>query len=199
MARGVFILIELQFDGLFRRVGEHTKTGVMAYGWLIYRQGTTVARGYGAVACVSEATSNVAEYLALIEGLTALLDMGVQDQPVQISGDSKIVISQMLGQSGIHVSRMRELNHQAVNLAQRFRDIDFRWQKRSKNKAADQLTRHALKQARKDQLYYAQVVKQLIHAGGKYRRRRRSLFSSFLPLVELSVFHPHGTPVPVPA
>jgi ribonuclease HI len=191
------IVIELQFDGLFRRVGEHTKTGVMAYGWLIYRQGTSVARGYGAVACVSEATSNVAEYLALIEGLTALLDMGVQDQTVRVSGDSKIVISQMLGQSGIHVSRMKELNLQAMRLSGQFSSIDFRWQKRSKNKPADHLTRHALKQARKDQINYQQVMRQLIRSGGKYRRRKRSLISSFLPLVELSVFQANGVPAPV--
>lgn len=184
-------MYELQFDGLFRRIGEHTKTGVMAYGWLVYRQGLMVARGYGAVAGRSEATSNVAEYLALIEGLHALLDMGIQAEQILVSGDSKIVISQMNGSATIHAERMRELYNQAAELAAGFENIRYEWRKRSKNKAADNLTRHALKQARKNRRDYEKVIQDLA-ARGEIRRRSRSLTDSFLPLVDLSVFQPQG-------
>jgi ribonuclease HI len=183
---------ELQFDGLFRRIGENTKTGVMAYGWLIYRRGVIVARGYGVFAGRAEATSNVAEYLALIEGLTALQDMGVNGEPIIISGDSKIVISQMNGQSAIHAERMKELNQGATDLASHFAQLQFEWRKRSQNKAADLLTRHALKQAKKNQRHYNAVVESLAASRGSYRSRRSTLIESFQPLVALSVFRPSG-------
>jgi ribonuclease HI len=189
------MVYELQFDGLFRRIGDNTKTGVMAYGWLIFRQDLMVARGYGAVAGRAEATSNVAEYLALIEGLRALLDMGIQNEQILVSGDSKIVISQMNGTATIHAERMQELYAQAADLATQFIHINYEWRKRSKNKAADQLTRHAIKQARKNRGDYEQIVQDLAACGGKVRRRSRRLTDSFLPLVDLSVFHPQGLAV----
>lgn len=188
-------MYELQFDGLFRRIGENTKTGVMAYGWLIFNQGVLVARGYGVVAGRAEATSNVAEYLALIEGLRALLDMGMQDEKILVCGDSKIVISQMNGTARIHSEWMQELFSQAADLASRLNHLKYEWRKRSKNKAADNLTRLALKQARKNHRDYERVVQDLIVRGGKFKRRTRSLRDSFLPLVDLSVFQPGGIAV----
>lgn len=188
-------MYELQFDGLFRRIGEHTKSGVMAYGWLIFRDGVGIARGYGAVAGRSEATSNVAEYLALIEGLTALEDMGLHENKIHVSGDSKIVISQMCGQSAIHAEGMKVLYERAYLIAQEFERIDFEWRKRSKNKAADMLTRYALKQARKNRQDYERVVRELMVSRDKFKPKRRSLMDTFLPLVEISVFHTNGMAV----
>lgn len=182
-------MYELQFDGLFRRIGENTKTGVMAYGWLIFRKGIMVARGYGVFAARAEATSNVAEYLALIEGLTALQDMGVQSEPIHISGDSKIVISQMNGLSAIHAEQMKELHQRAASLACAFEHLHFEWHKRSRNKAADLLSRHALKQAKKNQHHYNAVVDKLAASRGIFRSRRSTLIESFQPIVALSVFH----------
>jgi ribonuclease HI len=183
---------ELQFDGLFRRVGENTKTGIMAYGWLIVEESKIIARGYGAVAGKTEATSNVAEYLALIEGLNALLDMGAQDETVLVCGDSKIVISQMEGKTSIHAERMKELNLQAVHVARQFRKINYEWRRRSNNKAADNLTRHALKQARKNQPHYDAIIQKLVSPGSTRRSRPQNLVDTFLPLVALAVYRPTG-------
>jgi ribonuclease HI len=183
---------DLQFDGLFRRIGENTKTGVMAYGWLIYHNEIVIARGYGVFAARAEATSNVAEYLALIEGLTALQDMGVQTEPIKISGDSKIVISQMNGQSAIHAEQMKELHQQAAALASAFEHLRFEWRKRSHNKEADLLSRHALKQAKKNQRHYNAVVERLATSRGYYRSRRSTLIESFQPLVALAIFRRSG-------
>jgi ribonuclease HI len=181
---------ELQFDGLFRRVGHNTKTGLMAYGWLIYKHGRVIARGYGAVAGRAEATSNIAEYLALLEGLTALCDMGLCTESILVAGDSKIVISQMTGKAAVHAERMKELHLKACGLAENFFRIQYEWRKRSKNKPADLLTRHALKQARKNQMHYAAVVEKLMASRGYCRSQ--NLVDSFLPLVDLSVFQPTG-------
>lgn len=185
-------MYELQFDGLFRRIGEHTKSGVMAYGWLIFHDGIGIARGYGVVAGRNEATSNIAEYLALIEGLIALQDMGLFEDTINVSGDSKIVISQMCGQSAIHAEGMKELYELAYSITQEFDRIYFEWRKRSKNKAADMLTRYALKQARKNYQNYEKIVHELIISRGKHKSENRNLLDSFLPLVDISVFHPHG-------
>ncbi len=82
----------LQFDGLFRGVPNHPKSdpnvGFLCYGWLIYRHGAVVAHGHGAYARSNNATANIAEYLALIEGLDALLDFGIFHEEVWIVGDA---------------------------------------------------------------------------------------------------------------
>jgi ribonuclease HI len=69
-------MITLSFDGLFKSVaaGNNAKSqaGILCYGWLIIKQRSLIAQGHGEFARGSDATSNVAEYLALIEGLDAL-------------------------------------------------------------------------------------------------------------------------------
>ena len=97
-------MITLRFDGLFRTLypnnNPEEKTGLMCYGWVIYRDGRLVAHGHGAYARPEDASSNSAEYLALIEGLHALRDMGIKHEPVEIIGDARSVIDQMVGHGG---------------------------------------------------------------------------------------------------
>ena len=47
------------------------------------------------------AGSNAAEYLALIEGLEALEDLRIGNEPVEVRGDAKCVIDQMLGHAAV--------------------------------------------------------------------------------------------------
>jgi ribonuclease HI len=147
-------MITLRFDGLYRTVSPDgdpgQTTGLMCYGWVIYRSGRLVAHGHGAYARPEQASSNSAEYLALIEGLQALRDMGVEREPIEIIGDARSVIDQMVGRAGVSSPAARPLYQRARRIARRFQRLAWTWQPRRSNHAADLLTRRALRQVRDD-------------------------------------------------
>jgi ribonuclease HI len=178
----------LYFDGLFRRLpGKSTgdtKTGLMSCGWLIFRNHTQIARGQCAYASRQSATSNTAEYLALIEGLEALLDFGVRGEPVTVFGDSKCVIDQMKGLANISAGYMRRLHQRAARLARSFSEVDWVWTPRGNNKPADALTRHALRQVHLELPNYEEMLASLNHKSFKGE--------TFLPLLNVCVYQPKG-------
>lgn len=143
------------FDGLFKSfptsTGSTSKAGIMCYGWLIQRDEIVIARGYGGVARGANATSNIAEYLALIEALEAYLDAGLQNEPVTVTGDAKGVIDQMQGYSAVNASNLKPLFVRAKRLASQIQVIEWIWTPRQFNRAADLLTRRAMRQIRQGQ------------------------------------------------
>ncbi|MBE0697688.1 MAG: ribonuclease HI family protein [Anaerolineaceae bacterium] len=146
-------MLTMQFDGLFRGAPQECNlgdnAGFMCYGWVILRDDTVIARGHGGYARSREASSNVAEYLGLIEGLEALLDMfaGSVDE-VEICGDAKSVIEQMQGIASVSAASIKPLNRRARKLTAHFRQINWSWTPRRNNHTADALTRRALRQIR---------------------------------------------------
>jgi len=141
----------LHFDGLFREhcYMDHQKQvqdGLMCYGWLIHQNHNLIGRGHGALLHPSLASSNGAEYLALIEGLEALRDLGIQDEIILIVGDNKSVIDQMSGLVGVSSPRISHLYQRATKICTGFDNLHWSWQPRKRNREADQLTRRALKQ-----------------------------------------------------
>lgn len=169
-------MITLRFDGLFRTLYPNNnieeKTGLMCYGWVIYRDGRLVAHGHGAYARPEDASSNSAEYLALIEGLHALRDMGIKHEPVEIIGDARSVIDQMVGMAGVNAPQARMLNQRARRIARHFRALTWVWQPRSNNHAADQLTRRALRQVNSDR----QSIRQALQSALGPHRGMTALF-----------------------
>lgn len=145
-------MLTLEFDGLFRGAPEalHLKedAGFMCYGWVILCDGEVIARGHGGYARAQSASSNVAEYLALIEGLEALLDLQVTGETVLVCGDAKSVIEQMNGNASVVASSIKPLHRKAARLARQFRSIQWSWAPRRYNHTADSLTRRALRQIR---------------------------------------------------
>jgi ribonuclease HI len=67
------------------------------------------AHGHGGLAHGQAATSNTAEYMALIEDLDALRDTGVCEQPVTVIGDAMSVIDQMQQVSAVLSAGRRPL------------------------------------------------------------------------------------------
>ena len=191
-------MITMRFDGLFRcinedcagapRHGKSSNSGVMCYGWLIYRDGVLLARGHGGYARHAEATSNIAEYLALIEGLQALTDMHLEKEAVEIIGDARSVIDQMTGSAGVNSLSTRPLYRKARRLAKFFKNPVWIWTPRQNNHAADLLTRRAMKQIRADQDRYREAI-QRIETPSLPARLHRHLFS----LLDLTVFQPAGS------
>lgn len=179
----------LRFDGLFRSFSitnlTNDSAGFLCYGWLISRQDTLIAQGHGVFARCKDASSNVAEYLALIEGLDALCDLGLEDKPIKIFGDAKSIIDQMNGQAGVSSESIWPLYLRARQLSKRFINLKWIWTPRKNNKAADWLTRRAMRQIRCDQRSYQAALKAALTHNGNQRRSTR-----LLPLIDLRIFQP---------
>jgi ribonuclease HI len=154
----------LKFDGLYREISkdeqQKSRAGYISYGWLIYKKGQLIGRGFGVFALDKYAASNIAEYIALIEGLEALADLGVRKEAVEIQGDAKCVIDQMLGVAGISSLPTQKLNHRAVRLAKHFKDLNWHWVPRRHNRDADQLTKHAMRKMRGTQCTFSDALKE---------------------------------------
>jgi ribonuclease HI len=84
-------------------------------------------------------TNNRAEYLALIGALEQYLASG-RSGPLQVQGDSQLVINQMTGEWGINNPALWSLNRQATALAKRISGgVRYRWIPREENQVADTL------------------------------------------------------------
>jgi ribonuclease HI len=151
-----------------------------------------VARGHGAFVRGRDATSNVAEYLALIEGLDALIDLGAKEEPVMIRGDAQTIIDQMRGISMVNSPSIKPLFRKAKRLSRRFINLSWIWTPRQQNKEADLLTRKAMQQARSDSKFYQAAIRDIDQGSGD-RRKSSKLHS----LVDLRVFQPEPVFIPV--
>lgn len=172
-------MIVLRFDGLYRCLsndsGENgnssvrspgsrppgapiSKPGLLCYGWLITRKGVAVAQGHGAFTRGRNASSNVAEYLALIEGLDALIDLGIGSEPVEVRGDAKSIIDQMRGAAEVNAASIRPYFKRAGQLVSKLHRVDWIWMPRKNNREADTLSRRAMRQLRRDRSYYLNAV-----------------------------------------
>ena len=154
-------MLTLQFDGLFRCAPQDFNlsddAGFMCYGWVIFRENTVIARGHGGYVSAQAASSNVAEYLGLIEGIEALLDLHATGEVVVICGDAKSVIEQMQGRASVSASSIKPLYRRAIRLVQPFQRILWTWTPRRNNQAANSLTRRALRQIRASPEHYENI------------------------------------------
>ncbi len=179
----------LRFDGIYWGIPGNERpevtAGFMGYGWLIFRRGTVVAKGHGVFARGKDANSSIAEYLALIEGLEALLDMGIIKESVEVMGDAKGIIDQMLGRSAVNSPRIKPLYRRAMKLAGNLYNLRWKWTPRKHNREADQLTRRAMRQIHFDQNNYRAAIEAIKVENQDIRRR-----SKFVPLMDLRIFQP---------
>jgi ribonuclease HI len=158
--------------------------GIMCYGWLILQDGRVIAQGQGGFAHWKIATSNGAEYLALIAGLEALMGMNACDEPILIQGDAKTIIEQMQNQALTHSPRIKQFHRQARRLCRNFKDVQWNWTPRRENHPADQLTRQALKQIRfKTPIYFSPDVHQMVPLESR---------KGLQPILALSTFDTSG-------
>ena len=137
-------MVRLQFDGMLRSSSDiwSIDVGLLGYGWSVQKKGIEIARGFGIFVRRGLTGSNVAEYLALIEGLEALADLRIKDR-VEFRGDAKCVIDQMTGESAVSSPLTRELHQHAQQLARRFPALTWVWVPRRENRYADRLSRRS--------------------------------------------------------
>ena len=199
-------MLTLQFDGLYREVPANVtppasnrslsgsrhianqsstdgSAAFMCYGWVILRDGVVIAKGHGGYVRGRDASSNVAEYLALIEGLEALIDMGAERELICIGGDAKSVIEQMEGEASVSAESIKPLYRRARKLIQQFRHIYWNWAPRRYNHEADALTRRALRQLIANPETYADVLLAL-----KKNRNKRKESLRLMPVLDLRIY-----------
>ena len=88
-----------------------------------------------------QVTSNQAEYMGLLRGLTAAKTNGIRR--LKVEGDSELVIRHMTGEYNCSKSSIRPLYEQCVDLAENFQVIEYAHKYREHNTRADGLARQA--------------------------------------------------------
>ena len=132
--------IVVNCDGLCKPVNPG---GTATFGWVARRNGQLLASDCGVVARGRQATSNFAEYRAVIEALRWLEKTGCTDEAIVLRSDSQIVVYQVTGTYAVRSPAIWPLWSEASELARRFSQLSFEWVRRTQNKEADALTRKA--------------------------------------------------------
>lgn len=125
----------LHFDG-----GSRGNPGPAAWGFTIVDAAGESLAAEGAA--IGTATNNVAEYGALIAGLTRAKALGIRH--LAVHGDSKLVIEQMAGRWRVKAPGLQLLWKDALALSRAFESITFQHVRRAHNTEADRLVNEAL-------------------------------------------------------
>ena len=91
------------------------------------------------------ATNNVAEWRALLAGLTAALELGVDELSVRL--DSELVVRQLTGVYRVKHEDLIPLHRHARALLGRFKTFDIAHVRRKDNAAADAVVNRVLDEA----------------------------------------------------
>jgi ribonuclease HI len=113
---------------------------------------------------IGTATNNIAEYLAVIEGLEAVQDWS--PDRLQVYLDSKLVVEQLNGRFRVRQPRLQPLHRRAAELLRRFTDVEVAHVERARNRGADALANRAIDEYQRDPKDEAAVD------GGRSRRGR---------------------------
>jgi probable phosphoglycerate mutase len=123
--------------------GARGNPGPAAYGYVLEADDGTVLDARGEA--IGVATNNVAEYRALLAGLAAAFERGVEE--VEVISDSELVVKQMRGEYKVKNETLRDLVDEAHALESRFRRVRYTAVRREHNELADRLVNEALDSA----------------------------------------------------
>lgn len=102
--------------------------------------------GLEEIAAVSEyigrGTNNEAEYLALIAGLEAALELGVGE--IEIRADSELIVRQLSGQYRVKSANLKPLHAKAMSLLGKVDAWSAKHVARELNRRADELVNEAI-------------------------------------------------------
>jgi ribonuclease HI len=130
--------MKLYFDGAAKNNGK----GPAGAGWVLFDNNENILlKGHKYIGI---ATNNTAEYRSLIEGLSATLAEFGQDIPIDVYGDSKLVIEQVNKNWKVNSPHLKILWKDASELAELFKVIKFHWIRRNLNSVADSLANEAV-------------------------------------------------------
>jgi ribonuclease HI len=106
---------------------------------------------------IGTATNNVAEYLALIEGLTAVADW--KPDRLEVFLDSKLVVEQVRGNYRVKNAALMPLHARATRLLAALPAVEVQHVERNRNKGADALANRAIDEWKGGELRPQQTVK----------------------------------------
>src|SRR5881296_1001691 len=123
-------MIVVYIDGLCEPVNPG---GTATFGYLVRDDaGLILASKSGIVGKGPAMSNNVAEYAALCDALEFLLKKNRENSPVEVRGDSALVVNQMSGKWKFRKGLYGEKYQEALLRAQ-FTDLRFRWVPREEN------------------------------------------------------------------
>ena len=125
---------------LFTDGGARGNPGPAAYGYVLEADDGTLLAAHGER--IGVATTNVAEYRALIAGLEKALELGLDE--VGVVSDSELLVKQMTGEYRVKNEALKKLNDEADRVARRIGDVSYRAVRREHNELADRLVNEAL-------------------------------------------------------
>ena len=128
---------------LFTDGGARGNPGPAAYGYVLEAEDGTILDARGEV--IGTATNNVAEYRALIAGLTSAAEAGVDE--LEVVSDSELIVKQMRGEFRVKNEALRTLSLEAAALARKIGRVTYTAVRREHNELADQLVNEALDRA----------------------------------------------------
>ena len=120
--------------------GARGNPGPAAYGYVLEAEDGTILDARGEA--IGVATSNVAEYRALLAGLEKAVELGLGD--VEVVSDSELLVKQMRGEYKIKNEALRELADEAERLEDRLGRVTYVAVRREHNELADRLVNEAL-------------------------------------------------------
>lgn len=120
--------------------GARGNPGPSAIGIVIKNSEGEIIKEYQEFTNVS--TNNVAEYSALIKGLSIALDLNIK--LLKCFLDSELVVKQVKGEYRVKDENLKLLFAKVINLKAKFSKIDFFHVKRKENSLADKLVNEAL-------------------------------------------------------
>jgi ribonuclease HI len=113
--------------------------GPAAYAVVLQRPGLDVVEE---AETIGNATNNVAEYTALVEGLQLATDLGVKK--LAVYSDSELLVKQMRGEYRVKNEDLKPLFDEAKQLAAGFEKFAITHVRREQNARADELGNEAL-------------------------------------------------------
>lgn len=126
---------KIQFDG-----GAVPNPGAMGIGIVLIENNEVIAKFSEKLK--DTGTSNLAEYTALLKGIKKALKLGWKD--VIIEGDSKLVISQVIGSWKVNNENLKTLHKEVKDALSHFDSYKFKKIPRERNSLADELASRAL-------------------------------------------------------
>jgi ribonuclease HI len=125
---------------LYTDGGARGNPGPAAYGYVLEADDGTVLDARGET--IGVATNNVAEYRALVAGLTKALELGLDE--LDVISDSELLVKQMNGEYRVKNAALIDLSVEAANLAREIGCVTYSAVRRAENELADQLVNEAL-------------------------------------------------------
>lgn len=127
--------IELYVDG-----GSRGNPGPAASAYVVKRSSGEIVKSKGFH--LGRATNNVAEYIALLRGLEAVLTEGIRE--IDIFSDSELMVRQIIGEYRVRSVDLMELFEQVQRKLLSFDRWQIKHIRREFNKEADQLVNETL-------------------------------------------------------